>query len=71
MAQMHPLELPTWIREDPALRAERRVFDSLSQLDDDHHIFYRVAWHAGQRPATSRWRRRFYCRPSTTRLSEP
>ncbi|GIU84901.1 MAG: nuclease [Acidimicrobiales bacterium] len=44
MARMFPKEFPYAKRSDAGRRTERRLFESLSGLDDDWMVFYGVSW---------------------------
>jgi len=45
MANMHPKELPGYIRDNPLRTAECKVYDALeAQLDDTFHVYYSSPW---------------------------
>ncbi len=55
MARLHPTQLPREVRENPARRAEVKVYDMLAdQLDDDWSVFYSVTWNAKVQPGRGR-----------------
>lgn len=49
MARMYPERLPESTLRDPRRAAERKIYQTLSQLDDRYSIFYSVAWQARRR----------------------
>ncbi len=54
MATMYPPRLPEAVRDKPGRRAEVLLYQQLSRLPDDFHVFYSVKWQAESRRGIQR-----------------